>query len=61
MVKSPGRELLSAFGTSEDGGRGTLGLKIREGWLDSLGSAITIGKKIFWGSSKILIWTIVRR
>ena len=59
MVKSPGRELSSAFGTSKDRA-GTFGLKIWEGWLDSLGSGITIGKKIFWGSSKILIWTIVR-
>ena len=59
MVKSPGRKLSSAFGTSKDWG-GTFGLKIREGWLDSLGSVITIGKKIFWGSSKILIWIIVR-
>ena len=27
------------------------------GWLDSLGSG---WENIFWGSSKILIWTIVR-
>ena len=59
MVKSPGRELSSAFETSKDQG-GTLGLKIQEGWLDSLGSGIRIGKKTFWSSSKILIWTIVR-
>ena len=39
---------------------GTLGLKIREGWLDSMGSGITIGKNMFWGSLTILIWTIVR-
>ena len=29
------------------------------GWLDSLGSGILV-EKIFWGSSKILIWTNVR-
>ena len=29
------------------------------GWLHSLGSEILVGKDI-WGSSKILIWTIVR-
>ena len=39
---------------------GTLWLKIWEGWTDSLGSGILIRKKIFWGFSKILIWTIVR-
>ena len=55
MVKSPGRELSSAFGTSKD-----REVKIWEGWLDSMGSGITIGKTIFWGSSTILIWTIVR-
>ena len=38
---------------------GTLQLKIQGGWLDSLGSEIWL-EKIFWGSSKILIWTIVR-
>ena len=38
---------------------GTLQLKIRGDWLDSLGSEIWL-EKIFWGSSKILIWTIVR-
>ena len=42
MVKSSRRELSSAFGTSKDRGGGTLGLKIREGWLDNLGSGITI-------------------
>ena len=29
------------------------------GWLDSLGSGILV-EKMFWGSSKILIWTNVR-
>ena len=29
------------------------------GWLDSLGSGILV-EKIFWGSSKILVWAIVR-
>ena len=56
MVKSPGRELSSAFGTSKDlGGGGAL-----LGYDFEFGSGVTIGKKIFWGSSKILIWTIVR-
>ena len=32
---------------------------IPRGWLDSLGSGILV-EKIFWGSSKILIWTNVR-
>ena len=42
---------------SREGGGALCGKKIREGWLNSLGSEILIGKKIFWGSSKIFIWT----
>ena len=38
--------LHSAFGTGKKPGEGgTLWLKIREGWLDSLGSEILIEKK----------------
>ena len=60
IVKSPGRELSLAFGTSKDPGEGTLWLKVFEIWLDSLGSEILIGKKIFWSSSKVWISTTVR-
>ena len=34
-------------------------LKYGGGWLDSLGSEILVGERYFWGSSEILIWTIV--
>ena len=39
--------------------RGHSIVKNTGGWLDSLGSGILV-EKIFWGSSKILIWTNVR-
>ena len=39
--------------------RGHSIVKNMGGWLDSLGSGILV-EKIFWGSSKILIWTNVR-
>ena len=58
MVKSPGGELSSAFGTSKDGGDSWV--KNTGGLARLFGVWVTIGKIIFWGSSKKLIRTIVR-
>ena len=47
MVKSPGRELSSVFGTSKDGGGGTLGLKYGRAGSIVWGLGLRLGKRYF--------------